>query len=230
MQDIISMAESASQTREYCEVGESFPGKNIIKTIEDISKLRKISRIVVHTKKFIWGIQIFYSDGTNTEMCKGTLEEEVAAETKELNLADSEEIEEIAGYAKDYITVLYIKTTSRNRLSVGRLPAGKFFCFKRKGLVIKEVAFRCTGYLCYLGVLIEKPDTELGESNMQHHTIQTIGSSSIGTAFITIDRVQSRVRRECGRRNSLCRFPVDSLPRASNGLCSADLQNEAIRE
>ena len=111
----------------------------------------KISRIIVLFKTYVWGIHIFYEDGSSTGLHCGYMEPTIMPVSKELVLEKNEHILKIACYVGVHIGVIIITTTLGRTLEAGSIPVGVATCIKADGFAIRRLVFGYDGYLNYIG-------------------------------------------------------------------------------
>jgi len=143
------------QVQKYTEAGKVSPDTIMVDDLEVLkNESSKISKLVIYWKKFVWGIEISYSDGSSTGIHAGHLEPETPPKSQELILEDNEYLEQISGYVNEYIGALHIKTTLDKTLDIGNSPLGSLFVFGKKGHIIKRLTTGYNGYLTYIGVFM----------------------------------------------------------------------------
>lgn len=140
------------QIQKYSEAGKTSPQTILVDDSEILkSATCRIAKLVVYEKQFIWGMQIFYADGSSSGIHAGFMQPETPPTSKELVLEVGEDIEEIAGHISEYVGALHIRTTLGKVLDAGSLPVGNLFSFAEQGHVIAKVVAGYTGYLSYIG-------------------------------------------------------------------------------
>eukprot|EP00826_Nyctotherus_ovalis_P065549 TRINITY_DN9639_c0_g1_i2.p1 TRINITY_DN9639_c0_g1~~TRINITY_DN9639_c0_g1_i2.p1 ORF type:complete len:374 (-),score=34.21 TRINITY_DN9639_c0_g1_i2:102-1223(-) len=146
---------NSSSVPQYLEAGNAVLGTSMVDDTQCLSHdTGPITRLVVYAKQFIWGMQVFYADGSTTGLHSGFMEAEANAECRELALASGEYIAQISGYAEDYIGVLHITTNYGKALDIGSTPLGTLFSLKAQGLVVNRIVCGYTRYLNYIGAYV----------------------------------------------------------------------------
>jgi len=143
---------------QYLESGNYTPGH---KFVDDSQLLTHdpgpIARIIVYGKKFIWGLQVIYADGSTSGIHNGFMEPTIEPECKELILSSGESINKISGYSGEFIGALRITTNSGQALDIGSMPLGNLFSIQMQGCVIQKIVYGFTGYLNYIGGFLTPP-------------------------------------------------------------------------
>ena len=153
----------------------------------------RILKIIIICKKFIWGTQIVYIDGTSTGSHHGSMElENNPEETEELVLDQYEYIQQISGYIDQHINSICFKTNMGKFLNIGNSLSGKLFTLQAKNCIIKQIIFGYNGYLNYIGVTmgLQKPINSLNPISLYNNEVNKNDLYSIvdDLPYMTIDR------------------------------------------
>jgi len=203
--------------QKYFEVGKFAAGTVLYDDAQILNRHPgRIEKIVVYAKKFIWAIQIFYSDSTSTGLHCGYAENETMPEIQELQLLPYENICLISGYAEEFIGALHIKTTNGRTLDIGKMPVGNLFSITSDSLILLKIVFGFTGYLNYIGAL-------MGHESTYIHSAPPIlfpPANSIQYPQLPI----SPVPMPNGYTNSYATQPISGYPPIQNPVPQISIQ------